>query len=77
MAEWEVWSPPEVPHVSGRYTRRIVEDGQPQPQRVEMRCSKCEARHVVPECASGRVRQHIQSFAIAHAHVDAFAKKVS
>lgn len=69
-----VWSPPDIPHVVGRWTQRTFdESGLPEEQLVEAECQHpgCGAqfkRH----CASGHVREHVMRFALVHLHRDVF-----
>lgn len=66
--DWSSWTPDHAPHVTGRWTQRIIgDDGMPEPQRVECKCSKCGAEYKA-SCASGRAQEHIQRFAIVHLH---------
>ncbi len=70
------YSPPWASHVTGTFTERVHdEDGNPEPQIIEMACSKCEATWKT-ECLSGAVRRHIQNFAAAHAHRDILREKI-
>lgn len=49
--------------------RRADESGEVLPQRIELRCDRCEATHLVI-CQSGQVRRHIHAFGVAHLHAD-------
>lgn len=72
---WEPWSPPWAPHVKGRYTRRVWDavEKKHDPQRVEARCEfvGCGGVYGPTSCDSGRVRDHIDTFATNHLHRDA------
>lgn len=72
----ETWSPPWAPHVVGRFEPRVydAEEHRYEPQRVEIECVSCGARHRT-ECASGNVRQRVQVFARVHLHRDPLAPK--
>lgn len=63
----EYWAPKWAPAcVSAWYDPQCRdEDGLPEPQRVECRCSKCGAEYN-PVCTSGRARDLIQMFAKVH-----------
>lgn len=66
--EWSTWVPDHAPHVMGRWTQRVIgDDGMPEPQRVEIKCAKCDAEYKTT-CSSGRVQEHIQRFSIVHLH---------
>lgn len=66
------WRPPSARHVVGRWERRRMgEDGMPEPQAIVCECSVCGATWR-GECTSGLVRQHVQRFALVHAHREAF-----
>lgn len=61
------YSPLYAPHVKGRYSRRVLEDGVPQPQLVEATCEVCGAQYR-NICRQGMPRQHISRFAGQHLH---------
>lgn len=64
------YTPQWAPHVTGTFPEKVIdEDGQHEPQLVRMSCSICNATHQVT-CTSGATRQHIQTFAVVHAHRD-------
>lgn len=64
------WRPPNARHVVGRWERRRMgEDGMPEPQTIVCECAVCGATWR-GECTSGLVRQHVQRFALVHAHRD-------
>lgn len=71
------YSPPWAPHVVGTYPEKSVDPvtGEPEAQRVNMRCATCGATWRV-DCYSGMVKQHVQNFALAHAHRDALRERV-
>lgn len=64
-------SPQWAPHVVGEFPERTVdpETGESEGQLIKMRCSICKATYQY-RCMTGAVRQHIQNFAVAHAHRD-------
>lgn len=70
---WEQWNPPNVPHVKGTFTQRTIDPDTklPEEQTVRARCEQCGATWQT-RCSSGRVREHIQRFALVHAHRDPF-----
>jgi hypothetical protein len=57
--------------VVGRYPRRSFdpEENRWEEQRVDMTCEKCGATWV-RHCNSGKPREWIAKFAVAHAHAD-------
>ena len=60
------WSPTFAPHVVGTFgERKLDDDGNPEPQRIEMVCNVCKATHRY-DCTSGAVRSRISSFAASH-----------
>lgn len=65
------YSPPWAKHVVGTYPEKSVdpETGEPQEQRIEIVCNECKATWRV-DCRSGMVKQHVQNFALSHAHRD-------
>lgn len=64
---WTAWTPPSAPHVTGRWTGRVLDDnGLPEEQRVEAECKHCKAIYK-RACTSGLVRQHVLRFAHVHA----------
>lgn len=63
----EKWSPPWATHVEGRYEPESFDDGKRESQRVEITCAKCKGTFKTT-CESGRVRQHIATFAQIHLH---------
>lgn len=65
----ESYSPPFAPHVKGAYERREGTD----PQRFEARCETCGEGFGPASCDSGRVRERIAKFAVAHLHRDALS----
>jgi hypothetical protein len=68
---WREYSPQWAPHIKGRYQDRTVdEDGIPEEAPVEAECTVCNTKFR-RMCASGLMRQHISTFAVAHAHRDA------
>jgi hypothetical protein len=73
MDDWEVWAPTWAPLVYGRYTKRVFDSatGQPEEQQVEMMCRHCGAVWQA-KCLTGRVRDHINRFAVSHVHKDKF-----
>ena len=76
MAElrWTAWSPPNAPHVKGRYTERTYDEDQlPEEQTVEAWCEHpdCDSKGVwTRRCSSGQVRSHIATYGLVHAHRD-------
>ena len=61
------WRPPFAPHVRGDHPDRTFdEDGAPEPAAVALRCERSGDRAEV-RCASGRFRQRIAQYALAHA----------
>lgn len=73
----EEWRPPHAPHVVGRYGPRLVDEetGMPEAQTVRCVCEYpgCGATWQT-QCASGRVREHVQRFGTVHLHRDPFGK---
>lgn len=68
--QWHgTYAPPWAPHVAGRYTERLVVEGEVQDQVVEATCSQC-GDSFRRRCSSGQVRAHIAAFAQAHVHRD-------
>lgn len=61
--------PDHAPHVVARWERPRVEDGVRQPQKIELRCERCDTVHLVV-CETGQVRRHVMNFAVAHLHRD-------
>lgn len=67
------WVPQFAAHVVGWYDeRRFDEDGLPETQAWGAKCSVCNHEHK-GQCDSGRVREHIQRFALVHLHNDPMA----
>lgn len=73
MSKWVDWSPEWAPFVLGRYTERVFDEETKmhEAQQVEARCtfSGCETAWRT-SCQSGRVRDHIATFAKVHLHRD-------
>lgn len=71
---WVRWSPPWATHVIGAIEPRRwnAEDRRHEPQRVEIVCGVCGATWQAL-CEQGRPLEHVQKFAVAHAHRDPFA----
>lgn len=71
--KWEEWSPPNMPHVVGRYTLREFDArGLPEPQKIKADCKTC-GDHYETMCSTGRVREKILIFAYQHLHRDPLA----
>ena len=73
MAELVPYSPAFAPHVLGTYTPREYDPiaAKHEPQTVRATCTKCGEVYGPAECASGRVRQHVDAWAVAgHLHRD-------
>jgi hypothetical protein len=69
------WVPSFAPaHIHGWYDERQydAEDGLPETQAWGATCDVCRHEHK-GQCDSGRVRQHIQRFALVHLHSDPMA----
>lgn len=66
------YSPAFAPHVKGSHTPRVydAEAGEHEPQKVRARCEICGEEYGPAECKSGRVRQHIDTWATNHLHRD-------
>lgn len=71
------YSPPWAPHVVGTYPDRKFdpETQEWSDQKIEMKCTTCGGTYQFT-CTSGAVRQHIQNFAVAHAHRDPFRQRI-
>lgn len=71
---WTSWTPAWAPaHVRGRYTERrwSAEEQAYEEQRVEAECSFVGCGAIFRRtCSSGRVREHIATFARVHLHRD-------
>lgn len=62
----EEYSPVWAAHVVGKIASRVVdEDGMPEPQRVDVECSKC-GRIWKGSCTSGATRNMVSRFAAIH-----------
>lgn len=72
---WTNWVSKAAPHVSGRWTARVFEEGgMPEPQRIEATCEHCKTAWK-GTCTSGRVREQLQRFAQVHLHIDPITRK--
>lgn len=70
---WVAYSPRFAPHVKGSYSPRTVDEetGLREPQSVRATCEVCGAEYGPIECASGRVRQRVDTWAaVDHLHRD-------
>jgi hypothetical protein len=75
---WQEHRPKFAPHVRGEYTARVFdpEAGEHEPQTVRATCERCGEAYGPTECKSGRVRQHIDTWAAAsHLHRDPMAPR--
>ena len=73
MAELVRYSPAFAPHVEGTYTPREYDPvlARHEPQTVRAKCTRCGEEYGPAECQSGRVRQHIDNWAVGnHLHRD-------
>lgn len=67
---WNPWRPRWAgEHIEGRYTEREFDEGMPEPQEIECKCTKCGATWK-GQCLTGNVRGHIARFASQHTHED-------
>lgn len=67
------YSPAFAPHVKGRYSPRVYDPelGEHEPQKVWAHCDACGEDYGPIECKSGRVRQHVDTWAATgHLHRD-------
>lgn len=65
----EPWSPNWAPHVSGKWTERVIVDDEIEPSVVVMVCDLCKAEHKAI-CRTGNVKGWINRYASVHLHGD-------